>query len=137
VVGIQLYLGGDLGKVEIFQQVAGSVLALAADDFQELLRNSAEARAGMSQFTLGLMRQMTMLLMVRDRVESDVFDLKQQFLAQMLGVRRPGVSIAASMLQRAGLIRYSRGRIQVVNPVGLEAASCECYGALRRGKNYN
>ena len=72
------------------------------------------------------------LLMTHDRVAGDEFPLKQQFLAEMLGVRRAGVSVAASALQEAALIRYSRGAVQVLDRDGLEAASCECYAVIRR-----
>src|SRR5699024_766803 len=68
------------------------------------------------------------LLLTHDRVGRDEFPLKQEFLAEMLGVRRAGVSVAASALQHAGLIRYRRGIIQLLDREGLEAASCECYG---------
>jgi CRP-like cAMP-binding protein len=67
------------------------------------------------------------LLMSSDGVGSDELNLTQEFLATMLGVRRPGVSQAASVLQDAGLIRYNRGLIQILDREGLEAAVCECY----------
>lgn len=67
------------------------------------------------------------LLMVRDRMESETFYLTQEFVATMLGARRTTVTAAASALQRKGLIKYSRGRIHIVNPEGLEAEACECY----------
>ena len=72
------------------------------------------------------------LLMTHDAVPGDRFELTQEFLAEMLGVRRAGVSIAAGILQRAGFIRYSRGRIEVVDRAGLESAACECYGVIAR-----
>ena len=71
------------------------------------------------------------LLMTRDRVDSDDFPLTQEFLGQMLGVHRPAVSLAGATLQKAGLIRYTRGRITVVDRDGLEAVSCECYARIR------
>jgi CRP-like cAMP-binding protein len=67
------------------------------------------------------------LLLVYDRVESNELPLTHEFMAQMLGVRRAGVTEAANMLQRAGLIRYTRGRITILNREELQAASCECY----------
>ena len=70
------------------------------------------------------------LLMSHDRSDGDTFPLTQEFLAQMLGVHRPTVSIIARQLQAAGLIRYSRGSITVVDRAGLEEASCECYRAI-------
>jgi Mn-dependent DtxR family transcriptional regulator len=69
------------------------------------------------------------LLMARDRMESDHFQLTQEFVAMMLGASRPTVTIVASTLQRAGLITYRRGNLTIVNGEGLEAASCECYRA--------
>jgi hypothetical protein len=71
------------------------------------------------------------LLMTHDRVGRDDFELTQLFLSQMLGVRRASVSVAAAMLQDAGLIEYTRGRIRVVNREGLEQAGCECYGVIQ------
>jgi CRP-like cAMP-binding protein len=71
------------------------------------------------------------LLIAHDRVEGDEFPMTQEFLSMMLGVRRPGVTVAAGMLQKAGLIHYSRGRMRIIDRPGLEAASCECYGIVR------
>lgn len=71
------------------------------------------------------------LLMSQDRVGRDSFDLTQEFLAAMLGVRRPGVTVAMGALQRAGLISHTRGSVTVVNRAGLEKASCECYQTIR------
>jgi DNA-binding MarR family transcriptional regulator len=71
------------------------------------------------------------LLMSQDRVGRDSFDLTQEFLADMLGVRRPGVTVAMGILEKAGLIAHSRGNITVVNRAGLEKAACECYRTIR------
>jgi Mn-dependent DtxR family transcriptional regulator len=71
------------------------------------------------------------MLLTHDRVGGDEFPLTQEFLAQMLGVRRPSVSVAAGILQRAGFIRYARGRVAIVDRDGLENASCECYRIIR------
>jgi CRP-like cAMP-binding protein len=67
------------------------------------------------------------LLMSQDRLGSSNVELTQEFLAHMLGTRRSSVTVAASILQKAGLIRYTRGHVQIVNRLGLEAAACECY----------
>lgn len=67
------------------------------------------------------------LLLTHDRVVSDQFTLTQEFLATMLGVHRPAVSIAAGTLQEAGFIRYRRGHVSIIDREGLESASCECY----------
>lgn len=71
------------------------------------------------------------LLMSQDRAGRDDFKLTQTFLAQMLGVRRPAVTVAVGILERAGLIAHRRGRIQVTDRGGLEGAACECYAAIR------
>jgi Mn-dependent DtxR family transcriptional regulator len=70
------------------------------------------------------------LLATRDRVGQDKFVLTHEFLAAMLGVRRASVTVAAGMLQQAGLIKYSRGRVTILDPERLEEASCECYGVV-------
>jgi hypothetical protein len=69
--------------------------------------------------------------MVQDREVSNKFTLTHEFLGQMLGTRRPSVSLAAAALQRAGLIRYHRGQIDVLDRKGLENVSCECYPLIR------
>jgi len=75
------------------------------------------------------------LLCCHDRIDSDTVSLTQEFLADMLGVQRTTVTAAARMLQSAGLIRYRRGIVDILDRPGLEAISCECYGAVRR--NYD
>jgi CRP-like cAMP-binding protein len=72
------------------------------------------------------------LLQARDRVNSNTIRLTHEFLSQMLGVRRPTVTVVARMLQDAGLIRYHRGHIEIVDRGGLEAKACECYETIRR-----
>jgi CRP-like cAMP-binding protein len=72
------------------------------------------------------------LLMTQDRAHADSFHVTQEFLAYMLGVRRVGITAAASALQRAGLIEYTRGNLRVLDRAGLEAAACSCYGADRK-----
>jgi len=71
------------------------------------------------------------MLLTHDRVGGDEFPLTQEFLAQMLGVRRASVTVAAGILQKAGFIRYFRGRVAIVDRDGLENASCECYRIIR------
>jgi CRP-like cAMP-binding protein len=72
------------------------------------------------------------LLQARDRVEDDTIRLTHEFLSQMLGVRRTTVSVVANDLQQAGLIRYHRGHIEILDRRGLEARACECYDVIRR-----
>jgi CRP-like cAMP-binding protein len=71
------------------------------------------------------------MLTAADRTESELIQITQEFLAQMLGSRRSTVTVAAGELQRKGLIDYSRGRVRIVDRAGLEAASCECYQVIR------
>jgi CRP-like cAMP-binding protein len=71
------------------------------------------------------------LLICQDNALSDSFPITHEFLATMLGVQRSGVSITASFLQKAGLIKYARGRVTIVNRAGLEDAACECYASTR------
>jgi CRP-like cAMP-binding protein len=72
------------------------------------------------------------LLMAHDRAEDDVLPLTQEFISMMLGVRRPGVTVAARSLQQTGAIHYERGRITVLDRERLEEVSCECYAAVRK-----
>jgi CRP-like cAMP-binding protein len=71
------------------------------------------------------------LLTARDSAPSDVFPLTHEFLAMMLGVQRSGVTIAARVMKKAGLIGYSRGEVTILDRSGLESAACECYESLR------
>jgi CRP-like cAMP-binding protein len=71
------------------------------------------------------------LLMTGDRLGTNEFRLTQDFISNMLGVRREGVNKAAGVLQKNALINYSRGQIKILNRAGLEAASCECYGIIK------
>jgi CRP-like cAMP-binding protein len=72
------------------------------------------------------------LLMVQDRIESDVLDLTQEFLAEMLGAQRTTVTMVAGALQESGLIEYRRGHVRIVNRPLLEEAACDCYQVVRR-----
>jgi Mn-dependent DtxR family transcriptional regulator len=73
------------------------------------------------------------LLTCHDQAEHHTFDLTQEYLADMLGVRRSTVTVVANLLQQAGLIKYRRGAIEVLDRLGLEAAACECYRIVRDG----
>ena len=122
---------------------------IPAEEFRRVLEDQPELRAfslRYAQATLMASSQLSAcnnlhptdercarwLLTAHDRVEDDLLLLTQEFLSQMLGVRRGGVTIAASALQQAGFISYARGHITVRNRGGLEAAACECYEAVQR-----
>jgi hypothetical protein len=70
--------------------------------------------------------------MIHNRVQRDIFALRQEFIAQMLGVHRPSVSVAANMLQKAGLISYTRGQMEIVDAAGLEEGACDCYQLIEK-----
>ena len=89
--------------------------------------NQVAQSAACNQFHSLEQRCCRWLLMTRDRMQADEFLLTQEFLGMMLGVQRTGVSAAAGALQRAGLIRYKRGDVTILDRHGLEERSCECY----------
>jgi CRP-like cAMP-binding protein len=142
--GIPLIMGGDRSANRAFCQVNGTAWKMRAATFRSLIKNSEHFRDLLNRYLqayLNMIGQFTAcnrlhsvyeraarwILMTQDRVGEDTFPLTHEFLATMLGSRRSGVTIAAAILQRAGFIRYHRGRITVVDRDGLEAATCECY----------
>ena len=148
IVGISLALGTGVASVRALVQGTGTAMRMNAARFRRALRNSlplqgelhrfihaklAQARqtAACNRFHVVEARLARWLLMTRDRVRSDQFLLTQAFLADMLGVRRVGVSSAAGALQRRKLISYTRGKIRILDRKGLEAASCGCYEIIR------
>lgn len=147
MVGLPLVLGGESTPDTCFCQVAGRADRIPAGPFKEALRASPAMQRLLLRYTQALLNQVAQaaacnrmhpveercarwLLMTHDRVGVDHFVLTQEFLGQMLGVRRPSVSVAASMLQKAGLIRYGRGLVVVTDRAGLEAAACGCYDTI-------
>jgi len=148
MVGVPVALGIDISPVRALVQGAGDALSMDAARFRRELRNSEPLRRVLYRYTNALMSQITQtaacnrfhtvtarlarwLLMTRDRVQSANIHLTHVFLSHMLGVRRVGVTEAASVLQRKKLIEYSRGRIRILDHGGLEAASCPCYELVR------
>jgi CRP-like cAMP-binding protein len=95
--------------------------------YAQLMLSTASQTAACNRLHLLEQRCARWLLSARDRADADEFSLTQEFLAMMLGVRRPGVTVAAQSLQAAGLITYNHGTMTVLDRKGLEAASCECY----------
>ncbi len=140
-------LGSARIPTRCFIQIEGTALRMPFKDLQKEFHENQELRECVLQTVqsqgaiLGQLAACNRLheagerlarwfLMVRDRMESDTFYLTQEFLAVMLGSRRTTVTAAAGTLQRMGLIRYSRGRIHIVDPVGLEKQACECYSIV-------
>jgi CRP-like cAMP-binding protein len=107
------------------------VLLQTLHRYQYVLRAQLLQNAACTHFHEIEPRLARWLLMTHDRADGDQFHLTHSFLADMLGVRRSGVSVAAGTLQAGKLIRYSRGNISILDRYGLEAAACECYEAMR------
>jgi CRP-like cAMP-binding protein len=151
VAGATELLSGIGTSMRVVCQVPGAAARLPARTLGEVARSHERVRTLLqryAQFVLVQAAQVAAcnrlhpveercarwLLMTHDRVGRDDFMLTQEFLSQMLGVRRARVNVAAGILQRAGLIRYTRGRIHLTDRPGLEGASCECYKVI--GKAY-
>jgi len=134
--------------VRAITQVAGHSLRMPTSVFAEWVAHSRPFQTLIERYTQALFGQIAQaaacnrlhsseerlsrwLLLSQDRVESDELTITQEFIAQMLGARRSTVSVSAGILQRAGLIRYSRGNVTIVDREGLEAVSCECYAVIK------
>lgn len=148
IIGLQVYLGVLSASAQAFVQVSGATLAMSADRFREF-RDEPSVRDVLGRYTTAFLTQISQsaacngvhnvrqrcarwLLHTHDRTEGDTFGLTQEFLAQMLGVRRATVTEVAAALQAAGLIEYHYGHVTVSDRDGLERASCECYRVIRR-----
>ncbi len=149
MVGLPLVLGSDRSPTEAMVQAPGTFLRMGANAFREELDRSAPLRTLLLRYALAFQAQVTQtaacnghhaldqrlarwLLIAHDRAQGDEFPMTQEFLAMMLCVHRPGVTIAARMFQQAGLIRYGNGQITITDRDGLEAAACECHAAVTR-----
>src|SRR5919112_2242217 len=147
--GLPVLLGGDSDDLEAMVQAPGTALQMDATAFREELDRLPALRTLLLRYALVQHGQVARtaacngrhqidqrlarwLLMAHDRAEGDEYPMTHEFLSMMLGVRRAGVTVAAGALQKAGFIRYEKGRIQVTDRPGLESASCECYGIARR-----
>jgi CRP-like cAMP-binding protein len=143
-VGFGVALGAAVSHNTALIQMAGEFVRIRRDDFLAEFANSAALGALVGRFSLALTAQISQsvlcnhahpmeericrwLLMAHDRAGGDEIRLTQRFLADMLGVRRPTVTVAAGMLQKAGYIGYSRGTVRVLDRQGLEDTACECY----------
>jgi CRP-like cAMP-binding protein len=142
--GHTVMLGSDVAPLRALTQGAGTALRLTTAAFRELAENVLAFRQLIERYTVVVLGQLARtsactrfhivehrlarwLLMTGDRARSDCFVVTQEFLAYTLGVRRVGVSDAASLLKSRRLIEYKRGAVTVLNRAGLEAAACSCY----------
>ncbi|HLL28883.1 MAG TPA: Crp/Fnr family transcriptional regulator [Xanthobacteraceae bacterium] len=129
-------------------QVGGTAAKIATGQFQERVRSSEMLRDVLVRYNELLLAQVQQaaacnafhdadqrlarwLLQTRDRIDSNTIPLTQEFLAQMLGVRRTTVTLIAQGLQERGYLRYRRGRVEIVDREGLESVACECYRTMR------
>ena len=149
IVGVPVFLGAEtVNARECYQvEIAGQARAMDVAAFLEAAQHDP-LRLLVQRFIQALLLQVSQrlacaavhpirarysrwLLMTHDRMGDREFPLTQESLAQMLGVRRASVTTAAGALQEAGFIRYSRGRVAILDRKGLENAACECYGIIR------
>ena len=146
MLGVQLALGVTTAPLHALVQGAGQAWRIGTRAFTAGLSASPALQSELNRYLYVLMAQLAestacarfhqigprlarWLLMSQDRSQTDSFEVTQEFLAYMLGVRRVGITVAAGALQREGLISYSRGKLTVLNRKGLESAACGCYAA--------
>ena len=144
MVGLPVFLGDPTSAVSVFTQIPGTAARMNAATFARLAGAPGALHGMMLRYTQAFLTQVSQtaacnaahlveqrcarwLLLTHDRVEGDDFPLTHEFLALMLSVRRAGVTLAMRALQDAGLVRYTRGRVAIVDRARLEDASCECY----------
>jgi CRP-like cAMP-binding protein len=144
MAGMPVVLGVEASGVRALVQGAGSALCMSSTRFRVAFDRDHPLQQALFRYTHALMAQISQtaacnrfhtaearlarwLLMTRERVGSDNFPLTHEFLAHMLGLRREGITEAASALKRRKLISYSRGEIQILDFRGLMASSCSCY----------
>jgi CRP-like cAMP-binding protein len=149
IVGISLFMGGESTPSRAVVQSAGQGFRLKAHVLKEEFNRAGPVLHLLLRYTQALITQMAQtavcnrhhsldqqlcrwLLLSLDRLQGDELVMTQELIANMLGVRREGVTEAALKLQSAGLIRYARGRITILDRAGLEQRTCECYAVVKR-----
>jgi len=149
VIGVSLFMGGETTPSRAVVQSAGHAYRLTGQLLKEEFTKAGAMQRLLLRYTQSLLTQMAQtavcnrhhsldqqlcrwLLLSLDRLSSNQLVMTQELIANMLGVRREGVTDAAGNLQKAGLIQYSRGRITVINRLGLEARTCECYAVVKK-----
>ena len=149
IVGISLFMGGESTPSRAVVQSAGQGFMLPAQTIKEEFNRGGPVMHVLLRYTQALITQMAQtavcnrhhsldqqlcrwLLLSLDRLQGNELVMTQELIANMLGVRREGVTEGALKLQQAGLIRYARGRISVLDRPGLEQRTCECYAVVKR-----
>jgi len=152
MLGLAVFMGVNSSQNRAVVQGAGSAMRMKATAFRKECNNGGVLPLLLRRYSHSLVTQITQsavcnqfhsvdarlarwLLMTHDRMGDDEFQITQEFLSNMLGVRREGVSRAAGDLQKRKLIGYSRGRLKVLDRVGLEAVSCGCYEIINDESN--
>jgi CRP-like cAMP-binding protein len=148
-VGLPLLVGYHSSPTRVVTQADGAAYRCTAQDLRQFIRDCPELVEQLHRFGQQLAMQTTQIaacnrlheveerlarwiLMSQDRIQSDKLPLTQEFLAQMLGTRRSSVTVSAGILQKAGLISYTRGSVTILDRKKLEAAACDCYGIVQR-----
>jgi CRP-like cAMP-binding protein len=148
MAGISVFMGVDTARQRAVVQGSGTAMRLRASALRKesgrtgalhrllhlyahSLLTQVSQSAACNRFHMVEARLARWLLMTGDRLRTDEFHLTQEFISDMLGVRREGVNKAAGVLQKNELINYSRGRIKILDRAGLESVSCECYWIIR------
>ena len=148
MVGLPIFMGVKTSRDCAVVQGAGEALRMKATAFRKECSDGGSLPVQLRRYTHSRLTQISQgaacnrfhsiearlarwLLMTRDRMERNEFQLTQEFLSNMLGVRREGVNKAAGALQHQNLISYSRGTLTILNQIGLEAASCRCYEIIK------
>src|SRR4029077_20175695 len=148
LIGIALFMGGETTPSRAIVQSAGHAYRLIGQHLKDEFHRNGELQLLLLRYTQALITQMAQtavcnrhhsvdqqlcrwLLLSLDRLSSNQLVMTQELIANMLGVRREGVTEAAGKLQKLGVIEYGRGRITVVDRVGLEARTCECYAVVK------
>ena len=149
IIGVALFMGGETMPNRAVVQSAGYAYRLQGQVLKQEFNRAVELQHLLLRYTQALLTQMAQtavcnrhhsvdqqlcrwLLLSLDRLASNELSMTQELIANMLGVRREGVTEAAGKLQNAGLIQYSRGRIVVLDRLRLEAEACECYGVVKK-----